>query len=122
MGRGLPQCTPIGSERHVLIWRISQGTFVLKQADHFSLNFLLQSFVADPARARRWKGLRQDSGDPYVFAPNAKAAYESMGIDFREKTIIYSDSLNVEKALDLKTQCEEIGFKGSKEPHQFLSY
>ena len=49
-----------------------------------------------------------------MFAPNAKVAYESMGIDFREKSIIYSDSLNVEKALDLKKQCEAIGFKGSQ--------
>lgn len=57
-------------------------------------------------------GLRQDSGDPYVFAPNAKAAYESMGIDIREKSIIYSDALNLDKALGLKKQCDGIGFKG----------
>ncbi len=65
----------------------------------------------DTARARRWQGLRQDSGDPYVFAPRAKEIYESLGIDYREKMIIFSDALNLEKALKLKKQCDEIGFK-----------
>ena len=37
-----------------------------------------------------------------------------MGIDFREKSIIYSDSLNLEKALGLKKQCEAIGIKGKQ--------
>jgi len=68
--------------------------------------------VTDPARAKRWTGLRQDSGDPFVFAPNAKKVYESMGIDSRDKIIIFSDALNLNKALGLKKQCDEIGFKG----------
>jgi nicotinate phosphoribosyltransferase len=72
----------------------------------------MQTFTADPARAQRWIGLRQDSGDPYVFAPKAKAAYESMGIDPREKLIIFSDALDLDKALGLKKQCDEIGFNG----------
>ncbi len=71
-----------------------------------------QDFVSDKARAERWKGLRQDSGDPMIYAPRAKEIYESLGIDWREKTIIFSDSLNVEKVLKLRKQCEELGFKG----------
>jgi nicotinic acid phosphoribosyltransferase len=54
--------------------------------------------------------LRQDSGDPFSFAPQAKEAYERLCINYREKTIIYSDSLDVDKAIALKKQCEEIGF------------
>ena len=60
-------------------------------------------------RARRWHGLRQDSGDPFVFAPQAKEAYEQLGINHREKVIVYSDWLNVEKAIALKKQCDELG-------------
>jgi len=60
-------------------------------------------------RARRWHGLRQDSGDPFVFAPQVKEVYERLGIDALEKTIVYSDWLNVDKAIALKTQCDEIG-------------
>lgn len=33
-----------------------------------------------------------------------------MGIDFRTRSIIYSDALNIEKALKIKAQCDEIGF------------
>ena len=61
-------------------------------------------------RARRWHGLRQDSGDPFVFAPQAKEAYEQLGINLSEKVIVYSDWLNVEKAIALKKQCDELGF------------
>ena len=60
-------------------------------------------------RAHRWHGLRQDSGDPFVFGPRAKEVYERLGIDPREKTIVYSDWLNVDKAIALKKQCDEIG-------------
>lgn len=49
-----------------------------------------------------------------MFGPKAKVAYENMGIDFREKSVIYSDSLNLEKALGLKKQCEAIGIKGKQ--------
>jgi len=61
-------------------------------------------------RARRWHGLRQDSGDPFGFAPLAKEVCERLGINPSEKTIVYSDWLNVDKTLALKKQCEEIGF------------
>jgi len=53
--------------------------------------------------------LRQDSGDPFVFAPRAKEVYEQLGINPSEKLIVYSDSLNVEKAIALKKQCDELG-------------
>jgi len=36
-----------------------------------------------------------------------------MGIDPRDKSIIFSDSLDLEKALGLKKQCDKIGFKAS---------
>lgn len=45
-----------------------------------------------------------------MYAPRAREIYASMGIDHREKMIIFSDSVNVEKALKLKKQCDEIGF------------
>jgi nicotinic acid phosphoribosyltransferase len=68
-----------------------------------------KNFTADAERARRWHGLRQDSGDPFAFAPQAKEAYERLGIDPLEKTIVYSDGLNVDKAIALKQQGDEIG-------------
>lgn len=74
------------------------------------ISVFTQDFVKDIARAKRWKGLRQDSGNPFVYAPRAKAVYESLGIDYKEKTIIFSDALKTDKVLRLKTQCDELGF------------
>lgn len=45
-----------------------------------------------------------------VYAPRAKEIYESMGIDYKKKSIIYSDALTVDKALKIKQQCDEVGF------------
>ncbi|KAF8556159.1 nicotinate phosphoribosyltransferase [Imleria badia] len=81
--------------------------------DTFSTKVFLQAcipeFAKDPARAEKWIGLRQDSGNPFEFAPAAKAMYESIGIDIRTKTIIYSDALTLDKVLQLKKHCDDIG-------------
>jgi len=53
--------------------------------------------------------LRQDSGDPFFFAPQVKEVYDSLGINPSEKLIVYSDWLNVEKAIALKKQCDGVG-------------
>jgi nicotinate phosphoribosyltransferase len=72
------------------------------------LNFSLQEF--DRRRANHWEALRQDSGDPKVFAPRAKQMYEERGIDHTQKGIIYSDSLDFNKAKALHDQCQQLGF------------
>jgi len=96
------------------LWEeLYSGSLLIALTDTFSTDSFLKTFAADPARARRWIGLRQDSGDPYVFAPKAKAIYESMGIDSYDKAIIFSDSLDLKKALGLNKQCNEIGFRAS---------
>ncbi|PSR79410.1 hypothetical protein PHLCEN_2v7055 [Hermanssonia centrifuga] len=96
------------------IWEnVYPNSLLLALTDTFSTEAFYKDFVSDKARAERWKGLRQDSGDPMIYAPRAKEIYESLGIDWREKTIIFSDSLNVEKVLKLRKQCEELGFKAT---------
>jgi len=81
--------------------------------DTFTTESFFKDFAADPDRPRRWKGLRQDSGDPFAFAPRAREMYSALDIDHREKTIIFSDSLHLDKALQLKKQCDEIGFRSA---------
>ncbi|KAF9466444.1 nicotinate phosphoribosyltransferase [Collybia nuda] len=79
--------------------------------DTFTTGSFFKDFVTDPERARRWAGLRQDSGDPFTFGPRVKEIYESLDIDPRDKLIIYSDSLNVEKAVGLKKQARDLGLE-----------
>lgn len=78
--------------------------------DTFSTQAFFKEFSQDRERVAKWQGLRQDSGDPLLFAPAARAMYEGVGVDYRTKSIIYSDAVTLEKALALKKQCTEIGF------------
>ena len=66
--------------------------------------------MAEPERARRWTGLHQDSGDPFLFAPRVKAMYKSIDIDHESKILVYSDALTIERCLAIKKQCDELGF------------
>ena len=43
-------------------------------------------------------GVRQDSGDPFVFVDKLRAHYHSLNIDPSFKTIVFSDGLDVDRA------------------------
>ena len=45
-----------------------------------------------------FSGVRHDSGDPYLWADRMIAHYEKLDIDPKTKTLLFSDSLNFEKA------------------------
>ncbi|EJD49000.1 nicotinate phosphoribosyltransferase [Auricularia subglabra TFB-10046 SS5] len=81
--------------------------------DTFSTQAFFKEFSSNPERVRHWPSLRQDSGDPFAFAPVALEMYRSLGIDHREKRIVYSDGLSVDLALRVKKQCDELGFLSS---------
>lgn len=49
--------------------------------------------------AKVYDGVRHDSGDPMVFGESVIKHYESLGIDPKSKTVVFSDGLNVDKAL-----------------------
>jgi len=48
-----------------------------------------------------WKGLRQDSGDPFQFGWKALNYYLGKDINPEDKLIIFSDGLNVDTIIDL---------------------
>ena len=63
----------------------------------------MDAFLRDfgPEFAQRYQGLRHDSGDPLEWGEKAIAHYEKLGIDPLSKTLIFSDNLDLNKALDL---------------------
>ncbi|KAH7341425.1 nicotinate phosphoribosyltransferase [Rhizoctonia solani] len=89
------------------------NTLHIALTDTFSTDAFNLSFKTDIARAERWRGLRQDSGDPFEFITKARAAYEYMGIDYCKKVIVFSDSLDVELAVKLQKAVDEAGFIGA---------
>ncbi len=60
-------------------------------------------FFADTgaARARRFRGLRHDSGDPAAFGERVIGWYEGFGVDPRRKSLVFSDGLELPEILAL---------------------
>lgn len=80
--------------------------------DTFSTNVFWNDLLDNASGveiAKRWRGLRQDSGDSKAFAQKALDAYRSIGVDPSTKVVIYSDGLNVDRCLDLAEYSKKIG-------------
>ncbi|KAK8101330.1 uncharacterized protein PG998_007256 [Apiospora kogelbergensis] len=65
--------------------------------------------VSPQTYAEAFAGVRQDSGDPAEFVKVMRKFYDSQGI--KSKTIVFSDSLNIEKCIEYKKVSEEAGFQ-----------
>lgn len=68
-------------------------------SDTYGLEAFLGDF--DEPLARAYSGVRHDSGDPFEWTERMLAHYEALGIDPREKTLVYSNSLTVPRALEI---------------------
>ncbi|WP_411754545.1 nicotinate phosphoribosyltransferase [Serratia sp. (in: enterobacteria)] len=67
--------------------------------DCIAMDAFLRDFGAQ--FANRYDGLRHDSGDPVEWGEKAIAHYQKLGIDPMTKTLVFSDNLDLDKALDL---------------------
>ncbi|KAB8313234.1 nicotinate phosphoribosyltransferase [Erwinia endophytica] len=63
----------------------------------------MDAFLRDfgPHFASRYQGLRHDSGDPVAWGEKAIAHYLKLGIDPQSKTLVFSDNLDLNKAVEL---------------------
>ena len=90
--------------------------------DTFTAQAFFVDFTSDPTRALRWGSLRQDSGDPFAFVKSAKEAWKAVedkqgvsredGVVAKGKRIIFSDGLDVDRALALQKGCDDLGIGG----------
>ncbi|MGF1689869.1 nicotinate phosphoribosyltransferase [Photobacterium kagoshimensis] len=113
--RGL---TPMGTQAHEWFQAHQQLTGELADSQQLALNRWLQEYpdslgIAltdcinmdaflrdfDLRLSNRFVGLRHDSGDPIAWGEKAIAHYESLGIDPTTKSLVFSDSLTLDKAL-----------------------
>lgn len=60
--------------------------------------------------AQAFTGVRQDSGDPAGFVKMMREFYDRTGIK-EKKTIVFSDSLNIDLCLEYKKAAEAAGFQ-----------
>ncbi|PVU95381.1 hypothetical protein BB561_001853 [Smittium simulii] len=75
--------------------------------DTFGIKSFFNNF--DYYLSNTFNGIRHDSGDPVVLLDMAIAHYQNLSIDPKNKLIIFSDSLTVEKAIRLQRLCKEKG-------------
>jgi nicotinate phosphoribosyltransferase len=76
-----------------------RGLLGIALTDCISMDAFLSDF--DLYFAKLFDGLRHDSGDPLAWAEKAIKHYEKLGIDPQSKTLVFSDGLNLQKALQL---------------------
>ena len=111
--------TPVGTMAHEWIMSVGQGNH--KHNPAYSNAYALDSWIReygvqngialtdtittdcflrdfDLTRATLYSGVRHDSGDPIVWANKLIKHYNKLGIDSRNKTLLFSDSLNFKKA------------------------
>jgi len=82
---------------------VYRGDLGIALSDTFTTEVFFKSF--DKKFAKLYDGVRHDSGDPIEFADKVIAHYEKLGIDPKSKAIVFSDSLNPEKAVKIKDHC-----------------
>lgn len=72
--------------------------------DTLGTDLFLRDF--DLTYANLFSGVRHDSGDPFEWGEKIIAHYTKLGIDPTTKTLLFSDSLNFEKATKIKAHFE----------------
>jgi nicotinate phosphoribosyltransferase len=75
---------------------------------------------ASKTYAEVFTGVRQDSGDPLEFVKTMRAFYDEQNIQ-EKKTIVFSDSLNLELCFKYKEAAEKAGFVASFGVGTFLT-
>lgn len=117
----------VGTQAHEFIMCVGQGTREWNPA--YSNRFALESWVKEygiangisltdtistdvflldfnQTYATLFSGVRHDSGDPIAWGEKILKHYEKLGIDPKTKTLLFSDSLNFEKATKIKKHFE----------------
>ncbi len=76
-----------------------RGDLGIALSDVVGMDAFLRDF--DKLFCKAYDGARHDSGDPYVWGEKLIGHYEAMGVDPKVKSAVFSDSLDIERALAL---------------------
>lgn len=114
------QLTPVGTQAHEWFQAHQQISPVLANSQRAALQawldeypdqlgialtdcITMDAFLRDFGSkfANAYQGLRHDSGDPFEWGEKAIAHYQALGIDPMTKTLVFSDNLDLDKALHL---------------------
>ena len=79
------------------------GHLGIALTDTFTTQVFLSTF--DTLHAKLFDGVRHDSGDPIAFIERIIEHYKKLHIDPITKTIVFSDSLDIKKAVNIHNHC-----------------
>jgi nicotinate phosphoribosyltransferase len=84
--------------------KVYRGSLGIALSDTYGLDPFFADF--DTYHAKLFDGIRHDSGDPFEFTRRCVQHYKNLGIDPMSKTLVFSDSLTPEKAVQIAKDCE----------------
>lgn len=88
---------------------VYRGDLGIALSDTYTTDVFFRQF--DKMHSKLFDGVRQDSGDPLLFADKVIAHYNHLGINPLTKTIIFSDGLDYDKVAQITRHCQgRIGF------------
>ncbi|KAI8982247.1 nicotinate phosphoribosyltransferase [Mycotypha africana] len=94
------------NHKALTIWHdVFHGNLCYALTDTFTTDVFLKDF--DKGLASKYGGVRHDSGSPFDFMYKMVDHYTSLGIDPKTKMLIFSDSLNAEKAIQLYDEAQK---------------
>lgn len=99
--RGYQMANPAGINAWVNVYH---GDLGIALTDTYTTDVFLPAF--DTMWAKLFDGVRQDSGNPFAFVDKIIDHYERLHIDPLTKTIVFSDSLDIEKAVAIHEYCK----------------
>ncbi|MHA1469082.1 MAG: nicotinate phosphoribosyltransferase [Candidatus Asgardarchaeia archaeon] len=85
--------------------RVYNSDLGIALTDTYGLQTFLRNF--NIRLAKLYDGVRHDSGCPFNFADAIISYYNSLNIDPTSKTIVFSDGLNIENAIQIKKHCTD---------------
>lgn len=99
--------TPAYSQHRVLAdWEAEYGLGLsVFLPDTFGSDWFFANAVT-PNQLRSWKGSRQDSGVPLEYAEKRIREYQNVGIDPKEKLIVFADGLKVETMKEISEKLD----------------
>ena len=81
-------------------WDVYEGQLDTALTDTYTTSLFLKDLSG--SLANRYSALRHDSESPFDFTDRILAFYEKENIDSRTKAIVFSDSLNVDSAIEIE--------------------
>ena len=116
----------IGTMAHEFFQACQVLAPTLKQSQRFALNMWLEEYSGklgialsdiigiepflrdfNAEIARRYNGIRHDSGDPLIWANKVLTHYRQLNIEPRDKTLVFSDGLTLQRARNIYARLHE---------------